>query len=335
MTVMVTVILGILKVIGSLLLVILGLLLFVLLCALFVPVQYRFQGQRSAEVPLQGQLAVSWLLHLFGITVDADGTGISLKLRIFGIPLDTLREFLNRREKRKRTQAKKRAVSAKKKATKNKKQESPELLSDKMLTEEIAPVKKSISTEKIQESAEKPLTEKSPRQEETAKQPQKSKPEKKESGENQLFRLFRQVLQLPGRILKKVQRMLKNAENTKKSFDSVKAFIDRQETRGALRLVWKKGIRLGRHVLPRSLKGFLAFGFSDPADTGYVLAILGALYPVYGDHIDVTPDFQQKKLEFSLQGSGRVCGIVVLVNGLQLFFDKNIQFILKNRKKEA
>ena len=125
------------------------------------------------------------------------------------------------------------------------------------------------------------------------------------------------------------------SENTKKSFDSVKAFIDRQETRGALRLVWKKGIRLGRHVLPRRLKGFLAFGFSDPADTGYVLAILGALYPVYGDHIDVTPDFQQKKLEFSLQGSGRVCGIVVLVNGLQLFFDKNIQFILKNRKKEA
>ena len=335
MTVMVTVILGILKVIGSLLLVILGLLLFVLLCALFVPVRYRFQGQRSAEVPLQGQLVVNWLLHLFGITVDANGTGISLKLRLFGIPLDTLREFLNRRKKRKRAQAKKRAVAATKKATKDKKQESPELLQDKMQTEGIASVPKSKSTEKIQEKAEKPLTEKSPRQEETAKQPQKSKPENKKPGENSLLRFFRQVLRLPGRILKKVQQMLKNAENTKKSFDTVKAFIERQETRGALRLVWKKGIRLGRHVLPRRLTGFLSFGFSDPADTGYVLAILGALYPVYGDHIHVTPDFQQKKLEFSLQGSGRVCGIVVLVNGLQLFFDKNIQFILKNRKKEA
>ena len=335
MTVMVTVILGILKVIGILLLVVLGLLLFVLLCALFVPVRYRFQGQRSAEVPLQGQLVVSWLLHLFGITVDANGTGISLKLRLFGIPLDTLREFLNRRKKRKRAQANKRAVASKKKATKNKKQESPELLQDKMQTEGIASVPKSKSTEKIQESAEKPLTEKSPRQEETAKQPQKSKPENKEPGENSLLRFFRQVLRLPGHILKKIQQMLKNAENTKKSFDTVKAFIERQETRGALRLVWKKGIRLGRHVLPRRLKGFLSFGFSDPADTGYVLAILGALYPVYGDHIHVTPDFQQKKLEFSLQGSGRVCGIVVLVNGLQLFFDKNIQFILKNRKKEA
>lgn len=332
---MVTVILGILKVIGILLLVILGLLLFVLLCALFVPVRYRFQGQRSAEVPLQGQLVVSWLLHLFGITVDANGTGISLKLRLFGIPLDTLREFLNRRKKRKRAQAKKRAVASKKKATKNKKQESPELLQDKMQTEGIASAPKSKSTEKIQKKAEKPLTEKSPRQEETAKQSQKSKPENKEPGENSLLRFFRQVLRLPGRILKKIQQMLKNAENTKKSFDSVKAFIERQETRGALRLVWKKGIRLGRHVLPRRLKGFLSFGFSDPADTGYVLAILGALYPVYGDHIHVTPDFQQKKLEFSLQGSGRVCGIVVLVNGLQLFFDKNIQFILKNRKKEA
>ena len=330
-----TVILGILKVIGILLLVVLGLLLFVLLCALFVPVRYRFQGQRSAEVPLQGQLVVSWLLHLFGITVDANGTGISLKLRLFGIPLDTLREFLNRRKKRKRAQANKRAVASKKKATKNKKQESPELLQDKMQTEGIASVPKSKSTEKIQESAEKPLTEKSPRQEETAKQPQKSKPENKEPGENSLLRFFRQVLRLPGHILKKIQQMLKNAENTKKSFDTVKAFIERQETRGALRLVWKKGIRLGRHVLPRRLKGFLSFGFSDPADTGYVLAILGALYPVYGDHIHVTPDFQQKKLEFSLQGSGRVCGIVVLVNGLQLFFDKNIQFILKSRKKEA
>lgn len=335
MTVMVTVILGILKVIGSLLLVVLGLLLFVLLCALFVPVRYRFQGQRSAEVPLQGQLVVSWLLHLFGITVDANGTGISLKLRLFGIPLDTLWEFLNRRKKRKRAQAKKRAVASKKKAIKNKKQESPELLQDKLQTEGIASVPKSKSTEKIQEKAEKPLTEKPPRQEETAKQPQKSKPENKEPGENSLLRFFRQVLRLPGRILKKIQQMLKNAENTKKSFDTVKAFIERQETRGALRLVWKKGIRLGRHVLPRRLTGFLSFGFSDPADTGYVLAILGALYPVYGDHIHVTPDFQQKKLEFSLQGSGRVCGIVVLVNGLQLFFDKNIQFILKNRKKEA
>ena len=118
MTVMVTVILGILKVIGSLLLVILGLLLFVLLCALFVPVRYRFQGQRSAEVPLQGQLVVSWLLHLFGITVDADGTGISLKLRLFGIPLDTLREFLNLRKKKEKDTGEKKSCVSKKESHK-------------------------------------------------------------------------------------------------------------------------------------------------------------------------------------------------------------------------
>ena len=167
------------------------------------------------------------------------------------------------------------------------------------------------------------------------KQPQNAATEQEKSGENRLVRFFKRLWQLPGRILKKVQQVLKSAEHTKKSLGTLKAFIDRQETKGALRLAWKKAIRLGRHILPRKLKGYLSYGFSDPADTGYLLALLGALYPVYGDHVSVEPDFQQKKLEFSLQGSGRVYGIVVLVNGLQLFFDKNIQFILKNRKKEA
>ena len=306
MTVMVTVILGILKVIGILLLIILGLLLCILLCALFVPVRYRVQGQRSAEVPLQGQVTVSWLLHLFGICVDAKGTDISIKLRIFGIPLDSLREFLNRRKKRKRAKTGKKAAQK---------------------TEKIQ--------ENVSEKAAEPQAEKLPKKEEPVKQPQNAATEQEKSGENRLVRFFRRLWQLPGRILKKVQQVLKSAEHTKKSLGTLKAFIDRQETKGALRLVWKKAIRLGRHVLPRKLKGHLSYGFSDPADTGYLLALLGALYPVYGDHVKVEPDFQQKKLEFSLQGSGRVYGIVVLVNGLQLFFDKNIQFILKNRKKEA
>ena len=298
MTVMVTVILGILKVIGILLVIILGLLLCILLCALFVPVRYRAQGQRSAEVPLQGQVTVSWLLHLFGICVDAKGTDVSIKLRIFGIPLDSLREFLNRRKKKKREKAEK-------------------------------------IQENVSEKAAESQTEKLPKKEEPVKQPQNAATEPKQSGENRLLRFFRRLWQLPGRILKKVQQVLKSAEHTKKSFGTLKAFIDRQETKGALRLVWKKAVHLGRHILPRKLKGYLSYGFSDPADTGYLLALLGALYPVYGDHVSVEPDFQQKKLEFSLQGSGRVYGIVVLVNGLQLFFDKNIQFILKNRKKEA
>ncbi len=350
MTVMVTVILGILKVIGILLLIILGLLLCILLCALFVPVRYRVQGQRSAEVPLQGQVTVSWLLHLFGICVDAKETDISIKLRIFGIPLDSLREFLSRRKKKKRAKARKKAAVAKKKDTKHVKQEVPRQLPDRKPTEEAVPVKTSEPTEKkstatvqkaekiqenVSEKAAEPQTEKLPKKEEPVKQPQNAATEQEKSGENRLVRFFKRLWQLPGRILKKVQQVLKSAEHTKKSLGTLKAFIDRQETKGALRLVWKKAVRLGRHILPRKLKGYFSYGFSDPADTGYLLALLGALYPVYGDHVKVEPDFQQKKLEFSLQGSGRVYGIVVLVNGLQLFFDKNIQFILKNRKKEA
>lgn len=336
MTVMVSVILGILKVIGILLLIVLGLILLLLLCVLFVPVRYHGQAKRSATVPLQGRAGISWCFHLFGIQADITGKEVSVQIRIFGFSLDTLQGFLDRvrgRKSRKRTKGQKPAENTAVKEKKiQPKQEVPAVPVKNTLPEEKnVKIKASVesSPEKaVKEHADKASSVKKSSQE-TSSEESPSK-EKQGGGKNHLLK---KLLHVPAKLFHKIKKLSQSAGKTKKDLHALKAFIDRQETKGALRIVWKKVIRLGRHVLPRRLKGYLTFGFSDPADTGYLLALLGALYPVYGGSVEINPDFQQKRLEFSLQGSGRSYGIVVLVNGLQLFFDKNIQFILKYRKR--
>lgn len=336
MTVMVAVILGILKVIGILLLIVLGLILLVLLCALFVPVRYHGQAKRSAAVPLQGRAGISWCFHLFGIQADITGKEVSVQIRIFGLSLDTLRGFFDRVRGRKSRKRPKDQRPAEKTAVKEKKtqpeQERP-----------AVPVKNTLSEEKTaktntseENSPEKAVKEHADKESSVKKSSQETPSEELSSGKKQdgeKSHLLQRFLHVPEKLFQKIKKLCQSAGKAKKDLHALKSFIDRQETKGALRIVWKKAIRLGRHVLPRRLKGYLTFGFSDPADTGYLLALLGALYPVYGGSVEINPDFQQKRLEFALQGSGRIYGIVVLVNGLQLFFDKNIQFILKHRKR--
>ena len=48
------------------------------------------------------------------------------------------------------------------------------------------------------------------------------------------------------------------------------------------------------------------FGLEDPYDTGRILAVLSMLYPFYGEHIDIYPDFEYRILEGHLLIKGRI-----------------------------
>ena len=72
----------ILKIIGIILLVILGLALFLLLTVLLVPVRYR--GAGSWHEKPEGQIKVTWLLHILSVQASYLET-LELSVRIFGI----------------------------------------------------------------------------------------------------------------------------------------------------------------------------------------------------------------------------------------------------------
>lgn len=333
---MIGVILGILKVIGILLLVILGLLLLACACVLFVPVRYRGTVNKQPGKALQASGEISWLLHLLHITVEKQEAGAAVTVRVFGISPEMVRDFRKKRQK-KRAGKKRRQAEQKKRKTEPKQMDKKGVETARKET-----VQKKTSVQKPEQARQDTSTVKL-RAAESGEKATAASTEHQEAGEKSIFEkitekivaVYKKIRLLPKRMMKTIHQFIKKVTDIRQSISTLRAFVNRQEVRLAVSLVWKKSLRLLKSICPRKLEGYLTYGCSDPADTGMVLAVLGALYPVYGSNVSVTPDFQQRIFESSLKGRGRIYGILVLVTGLQLYFDKNIQFIIKNRKKEA
>jgi hypothetical protein len=95
--------------------------------------------------------------------------------------------------------------------------------------------------------------------------------------------------------------------------------------------------RMMRHMAPKKLKGKIVFGTGDPCTTGQTLGVLGVLYSIYGDRIEIIPDFEEKRLEGSLMAGGRIRLITVLIIVIKLILDRRFKQLRSNWKtvKEA
>ena len=89
-----------------------------------------------------------------------------------------------------------------------------------------------------------------------------------------------------------------------------------------------------RDIFPRKGKIRLRFGLGDPAETGQVLAILAAVYPVFRGNLDVTPDFDNAVLEGTAAVSGRVIVGVILFWIFLLLTDRRLRNLIAEARKE-
>lgn len=115
--------------------------------------------------------------------------------------------------------------------------------------------------------------------------------------------------------------------------------IKSDEIKNFIRRFKKYLIRLFRHIGPRKLKGSVTFGFDNPAYTGKTLAALAIIYPVYGRHFSIYPDFEEECFfcDAFLRGHLRICSAGFIV--LRLLFSKDYKSFKKEleliRKKLA
>ena len=114
--------------------------------------------------------------------------------------------------------------------------------------------------------------------------------------------------------------------------DKLISFITDEEHITALRRIKQELVVIAKHVRPRTIKGHVRFGLEDPYHTGQILAVLSVLYPFYGDHIQIYPDFGQKILEGKVQMKGRITVSRFLMIVFRLYFDKNIRQTYKHYK---
>lgn len=87
-----------------------------------------------------------------------------------------------------------------------------------------------------------------------------------------------------------------------------------------------------RKIKPDKINGYLRFGLEDPYNTGRVLAALSMLYPFYGEHFEVYPEFDRKIIEGDIYFKGRIHLVHLLLALGRAYFDKNIKTAYENLK---
>lgn len=89
------------------------------------------------------------------------------------------------------------------------------------------------------------------------------------------------------------------------------------------------------YIKPRKFNADIVIGTGDPASTGQVISYYyGILYPLIGNHVIITGDFDNKRIEGSVFIKGKIKLFTVLKAALRIYFSKDIKKLLKLFKKE-
>ncbi|MBR0410002.1 MAG: DUF2953 domain-containing protein [Eubacterium sp.] len=287
-----------LKILGCILLFLLALLLLIL----FTPFRYQFELKKEVETPLWGQARITWFLRAVVFSVAYINQALEYRLKIFGFQvLGNDPEFLEAKEEKRKRKAKKEAEKSKKKAGSDLKE------------------KEELSAASLEEKARK---EEAPEEEapekEVPKEKASSNKSKGGSGNGKKTRKGLSDIN-PGRKLTGAMEKLKGLRSSYEEYH-LGPVISR---------LWQAVRKLLSHILPRKLKGWMRFGFDDPAVTGYVTAFAASFYPLYGKRFRLQPDFQEKCFEADCHGKGLVRPVFLLYLIVWLLLDKNIRDLIK------
>lgn len=350
---MLQIMLMILKILGTIILVLLGILLMLLIIILVVPVRYRLSVQWKDDLYLNG--TVSWFLHILHTRISIEKAKPHIIIRIFGFVFyDSERPRKPRRKRRhkaKKERIRKRTVrkteatkdSATTKVTKIDKKTIINTETDNTKINNTAEVK----TEKIvdQKLLEKNITIDINEAETINKRDRKGNRENLETADNNITKnrepFWERIITKIRGFFKNITEFFKNLVNIIKSLflsildrkqksSLILEFIRDKLNQDGFRFTLSYLKKLLKHILPTKLKASILYGTGDPCLTGQILGVLGLLYGYYGDKFQVTPDFENRRLEGSLDAKGRIRLITILIIVIKLMFDRRFKQLKSN-----
>lgn len=368
---MLQIILLIFKIIGLLLLSLLGLLLLLLLLVLFVPIRYRITAAHGEEY-FRLESRISWLLHILHARISVKDSSPWIRLRLFGFLIfDNLRVKKERRKKNitlgkkiKKSKLKSSRNGQNKNAnrstskdtlpkriqpvevkTKTETTKTENLYTETAKTENIKPSDlafhaKELSFEDQEGSTEKRIPEKNIPITHRRIEKERSKHNIKslfERLKNFLHTLKTRVVGFFNSLISKIKKLLEAAGNLRHKISLIKAFIRDEINREVFRLTLASIKKLLKHILPTKLKSSIIFGTGDPCSTGQALGAFAILYSFYGDKVQITPDFENKRFEGKHYARGRIRLVTILIIVIKLIIDRRFKQFIGNMKtlKEA
>lgn len=150
-------------------------------------------------------------------------------------------------------------------------------------------------------------------------------------------RIFRKLRELRERIISffrelknKILHLLETMRNIKNKIGLIHSFIQDKINREGFHITYQSLKKLLKHILPTKLRSRIIFGTGDPCSTGQAMGIMGILYSFYGDKVQITPDFENKRFEGKHLARGRIRLITILIIVIKLMLDKRFKQLKAN-----
>lgn len=134
-------------------------------------------------------------------------------------------------------------------------------------------------------------------------------------------------------IKKQLQTFSTRKEAFKNRIGRIKKIYSSKKTKKAIASAKRYFKQLWKHLHPRKFHANIHFGFEDPCNTGETLGLLGIAFPIYQNHIVLSPDFEQKVLEGYVTCKGRIRIGTLLAIGLRIILDKNLMTTIQQVKQ--
>lgn len=322
------VLLTILKIIGIILLCLLCLVLLLLCTVLFVPIRYCVKGNRKEpeNTPVSIQLKISWLLHLLKVHYHYPKPGYFI-IRLFGIKVLTTNPD----------------KPVKKDKKSKKKKQDTENLTEQATANNTEQVAADTAEQDMAITIEQPAADTTEKNPEAATSgfmdnPTENFDDTETSIEDceetpTLKKFIQKLIDIIRNIRYTIQKIYDKIKEVIRNINYYIEILKSESFQNAFLYSKNELFKLITKLLPGKINANLLVGTGDPATTGNILAIHGILYPYIGNHVFITPDFENKVLEGDFLLKGKVTIFRVLLTALRIYFHKDIRKLLKELKK--
>lgn len=300
----------ILKIIGILILIPIVLLLILLI----FPICYQIEGDFDGKSQ-KAQIKVSWAVIFLRAKAFYEEE-LNFGIRIFGIPIyDSRKEHWSVFGEHKEKDKKKHKKKHKKRPDSKKKQNNK-----KTNKKGVEKKKSTYPSEDVfdltwDEKSEDKISE--------------SKIEKTTDKEKEFF--GKRIVNFLKKCYNRCKNFITKISKITNKMEMIGDLFEDEDIIEAVKRIKRYGVNGVKLLLPQKLNAKITFGFEDPYYTGKVLGWTAALIPIYGDHIDITPDFEKRILKGELKIKGRIRRYKILYLLWKVYKDKDELIKQKDR----
>lgn len=335
---MLDIVLKILSVIGIVLLVLLAVLVVTLLLVLFFPITYKAFGKKN-EKDIQAWVKANWLFGLLRVRFIYPEPGkLTVKLLWF-----TLYDAAKSKQEEASSENTNANVQTGKAQTSN--VQTGNVQTGNVQTAKPAEtsaetknnptensVEKSVNTTSVEKVSVEVKSSQNPKSPSDIPENTEENPSADAGNNHDKKSIKDRILQKYEKIKYTIRKIYDKIKHILENIAFYKNLLQDEQTKGLLQHAFTRLGRILKSIRPRKLKGDILFGTGSPDTTGYVFGIYGMFIPLYGKHMNVTPDFTQAILEGELYAAGHITVFQLLRHGLMLLLDKRLRLLIHRIK---